>query len=152
MKWHNLFIVLLSLGITACSGGKEHTGDEENVETALPESGHEVTVMTLQTSDFSHELISNGKLTACQSANLRFESAEPVVAIWVKNGDRVTKGQKLAELASFRLSNKAFQAKDALDRATLEMQDVLIGQGYAPEDSAKTPPATLQLARTRSGY
>jgi RND family efflux transporter MFP subunit len=32
------------------------------------------------------------------------------------------------------------------------MQDVLIGQGYAPEDSAKTPPATLQLARTRSGY
>jgi RND family efflux transporter MFP subunit len=32
------------------------------------------------------------------------------------------------------------------------MQDVLIGQGYAPEDTARTPPAILQLAQTRSGY
>jgi RND family efflux transporter MFP subunit len=153
MKLSNLFIMTLPLmGIAACSESKNHMEEEGNVEILLPEAGNGVTVATLQLSDFNHELISNGKLTSGKSADLRFESAEPIAAVWVKNGDWVTQGQKLAELASFRLSNKAFQAKDALDKARLEMQDVLIGQGYTPEDSAQTPPATLQLARTRSGY
>jgi RND family efflux transporter MFP subunit len=153
MKPYNLFIaILLLMGVAACSGGKRQAGEEQSVETLLPEAHSEVTTMSLLLSDFNHELISNGKLEAGRTAGLRFESVEPVAAIWVKNGDWVTKGQKLAELATFRLANRTFQAKDALDRARLEMQDVLIGQGYAPEDSARTPPATLQLARTRSGY
>ncbi|MDR1645580.1 MAG: efflux RND transporter periplasmic adaptor subunit [Tannerellaceae bacterium] len=154
MKFSNFLIVIMWLltGVAACSGSKDRAEEEQNVETLLPETGNGVTVETLQLSDFNHELVSNGKLASGKSADLHFESAEPLAAVWVKNGDWVTQGQKLAELASFRLSNKAFQAKDALDRARLEMQDVLIGQGYTPADSAQTPPATLQLARTRSGY
>jgi RND family efflux transporter MFP subunit len=143
-------LTLLTL-LAACSGGKQESG-EGNVETILPESSGEVSIMTLERTNFHHELVSNGKLTALQYADLRFESAEPVAAVWVKNGDRVTKGQKLAELETFRLSNRTAQAKDALDRARLDMQDVLIGQGYAPADSAATPAGTMQLARTRSGY
>lgn len=84
--------------------------------------------------------------------DLRFESAEPIARIYVKNGDRVNKGQKIAELATFRLTNKTAQAKDALEKARLELKDVLIGQGYMLEDSAKVPPATLNLARVKSGY
>jgi RND family efflux transporter MFP subunit len=151
--YENMFFAALLIAVvTACTGSNDKSGDDENVETLLPESGNGVTVATLRLEDFNHELISNGKLIAAQSADLRFESAEPIAAVWVKNGDWVTKGQKLAELATFRLSNRTFQAKDALDRASLEMQDVLIGQGYEPEDSAQTPPATLKLAQTRSGY
>ncbi|MDR1919489.1 MAG: efflux RND transporter periplasmic adaptor subunit [Tannerellaceae bacterium] len=153
MKPYNLFItILLLMLIAACSGGKDKSEEEAKVETLLPESHNGVTTMPLLLSDFKHELISNGKLEAGRTAGLRFESAEAIAAVWVKNGDWVSKGQKLAELETFRLANRTFQAKDALDRAKLEMQDVLIGQGYAPEDSARTPPATLQLARTRSGY
>ena len=145
--------LLLLLLAAACSGGKEKSGeDEETLETILPESSSEVQIMTLQRTDFYHELVSNGKLTASQYADLRFETAEPVAAIWVKNGDYVVKGQKLAELATFRLSNRTAQAKDALDKARLELQDVLIGQGYAPADSGKAPAGIMQLARTRSGY
>lgn len=51
-----------------------------------------------------------------------------VAHIYVKNGDRVQRGQKLAELDKFRLSNKLAQAKDGLEKARLELQDVLIGQ------------------------
>jgi RND family efflux transporter MFP subunit len=108
--------------------------------------------MTLASTDFQHELISNGKLSARRHADLLFESAELIAAIHVKNGDRVSPGQTLAELATFRLTNKTALAKDALDKATLELQDVLIGQGFALEDSAKAPPATMQLVRTKSGY
>ena len=70
----------------------------------------------------------------------------------MKNGDPVRKGQKLAELDKFRLKNKTAQAKDALDKAELELQDVLIGQGYPVGDASKVPADIMKLARVRSGY
>lgn len=151
MKYYNLFAILMMAGMMACSGEKKVA--EESVGTVLPdEEASEVTVMILKLTDFNHELISNGKLSARKYADLKFESAEPIAKIYVKNGDRVTKGQKLAELSTFRLANKTAQAKDALERAKLELQDVLIGQGYKLEDSTKVPPATMQLVKVKSGY
>lgn len=152
MKYYQLFAMLVLAGMLACSGEKSEKDAEESVETVLPDETNEVTVMKLELTDFNHELISNGKLSARNFVDLKFESAEPIAKIYVKNGDRVTKGQKLAELATFRLANKAAQAKDALERAKLELQDVLIGQGYKLEDSTKVPPATMQLVRVKSGY
>ena len=59
---------------------------------------------------------------------------------------------KLAEQDAFKLKNQVDQALDALEKAKLEMQDVLIGQGYMLADSAKVPAATRRLARLKSGY
>lgn len=153
MSHRYLAILSLLFAMLACGGGKPD-GDaaEESVETILPEATNEVTTQLLKSTEFHHELISNGKLAARESAELRFESTEPIARIFVKNGERVRKGQKIAELAPFRLANKTAQAKDALERARLELQDVLIGQGYLLEDSAKVPPAILKLARIKSGY
>lgn len=153
MKYYNLFVILFLAGMVACSGEKkEDNAQEESVETVLPDEANEVTIMTLATTDFNHELVSNGKLSAHHFVDLKFESAEPVATIYVKNGDRVTKGQKLAELSLFRLNNKLAQTKSSLDNAKLELQDVLIGQGYKWEDSARVPAATMQLAKVKSGY
>lgn len=63
---------------------------------------------------FNHELVSNGKISARGMADLRFESGEVIAHIWVKNGDRVRKGQKLAELDKFKLDNQLSQSEDAL--------------------------------------
>lgn len=154
MKYYNLLALLLLSGmIMGCGGEKKDAGtDEESIETVLPDETNEVTVMALEEGNFYHELISNGKLSARKHVDLRFESAEPIAAIYVKNGDKVIKGQKLASLSTFRLINKLDLAKDALERAKLELQDVLIGQGYMLADSAKVPEATMQLVRTKSGY
>ena len=153
MRYYNLFVILFLAGMISCSGEtKEGDTKEESIETALPDEKNEVTVMTLQSTDFNHELVSNGKLSAHNYVDLKFESSEPIAAIYVKNGDRVTKGQKLAELSLFRITNRAAQAKSSFDNAKLELQDVLIGQGYALEDSAKVPEATMKLARIKSGY
>ena len=116
MKYYKLFAILILAGMMACSGEKKEKGSEESIETVLPDETNEVTVMKLNTTDFNHELISNGKLSARNFVDLKFESAEPIAKIYVKNGDRVTKGQKLAELSTFRLANKTAQAKDALER------------------------------------
>lgn len=153
MNTHNvryLFGLAMML-LTACSGkGKEEP--EQGVATVLPNEKNEVTIQILKRQTFEHELVSNGKVVAGGLADLRFETAEVVAHIYVKNGDRVHKGQKLAELDKFRLANRTAQAKNALEKAKLELQDVLIGQGYPVEDASKIPNDIMRLARVKSGY
>ena len=113
----------------------------------------EVSVMTLKKQAFEHELVSNGKVEAKRYAALQFRTTtEPVARIYVKNGDRVKKGQKIAELDLFALQNKLTQAEYTLEQARLEMQDVLIGQGYAPDRMEAVPEEVKKLAATKSGY
>lgn len=153
MRYYEPFILTLLFLLCSCGGGeKEADVSQETVKVVLPEKDAEVTVMTLKTTDFQHELISNGRLSARRRVELRFESAEPIARIYVRNGDKVHKGDKIAELDTFRLANKTAQARDALEKARLELKDVLIGQGYSPDDESRVPPATLKLARVRSGY
>jgi hypothetical protein len=44
------------------------------------------------------------------------------------------------------------QSSLALNKTGLELQDVLIGMGFAPADSLSIPPGKMELAKTRSGY
>lgn len=126
--------------------------EKEGVETVLPSLPNEVTVMTLKKQVFHHELVSNGKVVAKDYADLYFRTSEVVADVWVKNGDRVRKGQKIAQLDLFKLNNTLAQHKNSLAQATLEMQDVLIGQGYAPDNLEAVPADVLELAKVKSGY
>lgn len=142
----------MAVCLAACSGEKKETTEKEGVETVLPALPNEVTVMTLKKRVFNHELISNGKVTAKEYADLYFRSTEVVADVWVKNGDRVSRGQKIARLDLFKLNNTLAQAQNSLSQATLEMQDVLIGQGYAPDKPEAVPADVLELAQVKSGY
>ncbi len=148
----SLLALCLALALLTSCGGGQKDAEEKGVSTVLPDSKNEVTVVKLVRQDFQHELVSNGKVSAQSVANLNFESGGVVAHIFVKNGDAVRKGQKLAELDKFRLTNKLAQAKDALERAKLDLQDVLIGQGYPAGDTSKVPVETMQLAKVKSGY
>lgn len=152
-NYYSRYILCLSLAmLTACSDKKKEDASKEGVATVLPDIKNEVAVMKLAKQPFQHELVSNGKVTAKGLADLRFESSEVVAHIYVKNGDRVRQGQKLAELDKFRLTNKLAQTKDALERARLELQDVLIGQGYPADKLNSVPTEVMQLAKVKSGY
>ena len=144
--------LLLAISFTACSGEKKETTEKEGVETVLPSLPNEVTVMPLKKQVFNHELISNGKVTAQDYADLYFRTSEVVANVWVKNGDIVRKGQKIAQLDLFKLNNTLVQNKNSLAQATLEMQDVLIGQGYAPDNLKVIPADVLELAKVKSWY
>lgn len=141
----------LCLLILSCSTKKEEQA-EENVSTVLPSEIDEVRVMRLDYVDFPLELIANGTISARNKADLKFQTLENIAAIYVKNGDKVVKGQKLAMLDPFKLQNQMAQARDNLDRARLELQDVLIGQGYSLSDTATIPQNVLQLAKVKSNY
>lgn len=93
-------MLLLAAGIwSGCSEENKDASEKEGVATVLPAQVAEVSVMTLKKQAFEHELVSNGKVEAKRYAALQFRTTtEPVARIYVKNGDRVKKGQKIAEL------------------------------------------------------
>lgn len=138
--------------LVSCDSDKNKTDEKEGVATVLPSQTNEVTVMKLKKTTFNHELVSNGKVSARNYADLSFSSQEVIAQVLVRNGDHVRKGQKLASLDLFKLNNALVQCKNALAQATLEMQDVLIGQGYAPDHIKAIPADVLKLAKVKSGY
>lgn len=138
--------------LMACSGASTQQTEQEGVATVLPSQTNEVTVEKLTLREFNHELVSNGKVTASQYADLYFRSTETVAQVWVKNGQRVRRGDRLAQLDLQRLNNKLAQQENALAQASLEMKDVLIGQGYAPDQLERVPDELMKLATVKSGY
>lgn len=145
-------IVLVGLCIVFSCKTENTQQKEGAVQQPLPESSTEVTVMALQSKPFTHELVSNGKIHATQMVGLKFKSNEKIVRILVKNGDNVTQGQAIAALDVFSFQNKLQQAQDDVSRARLELQDMLIGQGFKLKDSANIPPQTMELLKIKSGY
>jgi len=111
-----------------------------------------VEIMVLQPTTFQKELVSNGKLTAHRKSVLKFYIGEELTTLNVKNGDRVEKGQVIARLRQDRLKQALKQAEIQLDRAELEMKDILISQGFQLEDSVNIPAGIFESARLRSGY
>ena len=107
-------LLLFGLFLFSCCVEKKRENIEETVSTVIPEKTNEVTFITLTKQSFNHELISNGKITARGIADLRFQSLEIIAHIYVKNGDRVRKGQRIAELDKFRLGNKLTQSKELM--------------------------------------
>lgn len=110
-----------------------------------------VKTMKLEESEITHDIVSNGKIAACESADLYFRSSEPVSELWVKEGQRVKRGQQLARLDLFKLESERTKLISTRDRARLEMQDVLIGQGYDPSRISEIPDDVVRLACVRSG-
>ena len=157
VHWRCFAGIWLLAGLFGC-GQKDNakSGEgEESVETVLQSEVVVVRTETLRTIDFEHEIVSNGRISAQQVAELRFVATagrNVPVKIFVQNGASVAAGTPIAMLDTFLLSNSYLQAADILQKAYLDLQDVLIGQGYSLADSASIPPEVFKLASIRSGY
>lgn len=130
---------------------KDVTGQEKEA-SMFSDKPTEVKVKAIQKQLFNYELLSNGTVQAGRKANLKFQSSEVVTQIYVKNGQRVKKGEKLASLDVFKLKNALMQAKDNFERSKLELQDILIGQGYALADQHNIPEQVMKIAKVRCSY
>ncbi|MDR1950992.1 MAG: efflux RND transporter periplasmic adaptor subunit [Bacteroidales bacterium] len=146
-------IVLLFL-LHACTGNTSETSQAQQAaeSSEIDDLPEEVSVQRLDYADFNYELISNGIIASIRKAELRFQSSEIIRKIYVRNGQFVEAGQPLAELDKFRLEIALKQAVEALERARLDLQEVLIGQGYSLNDSANIPPNVMRLAKIRSNF
>lgn len=145
-----LFVLVLLMG---CSPKKEkEVGTDEELKSSQSDQPTEVNVKVLKWEVFHYELVSNGRIRAQKKADLKFQTSGIVTNIYVQNGDKVVKGQKLASLDVFRLKKELEQARDNLERAKLDLQDVLIGQGYSPKNMEAIPAEVLNIAKVKSNY
>ncbi|MBO5445417.1 MAG: efflux RND transporter periplasmic adaptor subunit [Muribaculaceae bacterium] len=153
----NILILLPAMILAAAcshSGGSESDtarhGDNDAIGVSSGKIA-EVTAIELKPSVFNHEIVSNGHVTASGKADVNFQAQGVISAVYVKNGQRVEKGQKLGALDTYKIENQLEKERNAVAAATLEMQDVLIGQGYDPEHTENVPQEMMRLARLRSG-
>lgn len=111
-----------------------------------------VTVDTLSRRDFMQELISNGRMVAARRSTLSFPAAGTIAEVCVRNGEQVGAGALIARLDTTECAHQLRKAQLTLEKARLEFYDVLVGQGYALQDTLTPPAEVVRLARIRSGY
>jgi len=150
-NFNQLFLFILLVFSVACSS-KPKEAVAEQVQTKLAEEQAQVKVVKLTRTAFAREILANGTVAASHKSDLYFQTNEVVTRIFVRNGERVVKGQKIAQLDLFKLTNALQQASDNLEKSKLELQNVLIGQGYSLKDSALVPKDIMRIAKTRSNF
>lgn len=138
------FIATVIAAMTSCSNGGNGAAEKDAVDT--------VKVETLKRGTFDEPFTAQGKVKASKYADLAFETSLPIKAVYVRNGQSVTSGQRIAELDMFKMSNAIEQAKKQVEQARLNMQDVIISQGYDPDKPQTVPENIKQLAQVKSGY
>ncbi len=147
----NLLFLIVLVSIISCN--PKRTGKEELLrKNQFVNEQNPVEIMVLQRSSFKKELVSNGKLKARRKSILTFKISEELVKLPVKNGDFVKAGQVIARLKQEKPAQDLEQAKMKLAKARLDLQDILIGQGYDLNDSIHVPKEILEVAMVRSGY
>ncbi len=101
------FLIVFTLFITTACTNKPNASAEVNKE-ALPEEKNTVEVITLEEKDFLKEIVSNGKLSASQQAELYFEVSGSIASINVQNGNTISEDQVIAD---FFLSNNGLSSQ-----------------------------------------
>ena len=135
-----LYLLAVELAFYSCHSSPSPTDEvqagalDSASVTATQHKQEPIETTVLQGKTFYQELAGNGKVTASRSAEVRFKTVERIAHVWVRNGQRVQAGQKLAELDKFRLKRSLAQAKDNLEQSRLNLQDILIGRGFSLEE------------------
>lgn len=144
-----IFIILL-LSCFGCKSNlkKESVADKQT----LIKENLVVKTQVLEQSSFKKQLVANGKLKALKKGDLSFLQSGTITNIHAANGKKVSKGDVIAELdkTSFKENLKTSQIN--LEKTKFEMEDMLIGLGINPEDSASLSKEKLMLVKIKSGY
>ena len=154
MNLKNTLKMMLLVGLGACTTKPQQTAIQQEpipmVETTQPVT-EEVNI-PIESRTVVHSLTGSGKVKAANYTDLYFRSQEQIAHVYVKNGARVSKGQKLADLDMYTFQSNLRQSEIGLEQAYLELQDILIGQGYDPDKLDAVPADMMKLARIKSGY
>ena len=143
-----LFTVLL---LFSCSNTEKKTSADP-AKRQYTEQQNPVEITILQKGTFRKELVNNGKLVALRKSELQFRVGEQLERLSFRNGDAIKAGQIIADLNPFTYRQQLGNAQIQLKKTRLEMQNVLIGQGYNTMDSTEIPPHIYEMASVRSGF
>lgn len=144
-------LVAMALALSSCGRASKNMESDDSKLQYAPELT-EVETITLTRGSFPLQLISNGKLSATQRSSLNFRQGGMLTKVNYPNGASVPKGAVIAEIDRTDQLSALESARIDLERATLELKDVLIGLGYDASDISAVPEDVMKLASVRSGY
>ncbi len=157
MKYFNC-VLLLSLmiaifSLNGCTPSSAKASDEKVASKSYVEKQEiKVTSDVVKRSTFSKELISNGKLAAKEKAIIPFEVNEQISEVRVIEGQHLKKGTLIAAVNAFTFKKRKKDAKNTFNKALIDLEDLLLGYGYALKDTAKVSVNILKMCRIRSGF
>ena len=145
--WISLTIVLL---LTAC---RQQSNQNDSQDTKISSDTISQAMVSRQASDSTalSSFQTMGKVVAAHYADMKFEISLPVLRMMVHNGDHVRQGQLLAEQDATRQTNAVEQHQREIEQANIQMQDVIISQGYDPEHMENVPQRVRHIAEVKSG-
>lgn len=147
----SLFILSIAASLLAgCQRGGSGSISSDSSISSIPSNPSDPSDSSLS-SPATISFQTMGKVIASRYADVKFEAALPVLRVLVHNGDLVRQGQLLAELNPYKYSNAVEQSLKEIDQARLQMQDVIISQGYDPEQMDKVPQRVRHIAEVKSG-
>jgi RND family efflux transporter MFP subunit len=150
----HLISALIAVIFYACSISQ--AGDAEEANTArlshIEPVATEVGTVPVQKGAFELELISNGKLEAQRRAVVPFAVQEQIIDVSVREGQSIAAGQTLGKVEPFTFQKRLSDAENAYQQALIDLEDRLLGHGYALSDTASVPPNILEMALIRSNY
>jgi RND family efflux transporter MFP subunit len=146
---NKIWILSSILLLTACQQqGKAGDSPETSDTTVIATSQDANTTATGSTAPVFQTM---GKVVAARYADVKFETVLPVTRVMVRNGDRVRQGQLLAVQDSRRQENAVEQHQREIEQARLQMQEVIISQGYDPDQMDRVPQRVRHIAEVKSG-
>ena len=141
--------MLTVASLTSCKTSEEDNREEMARRSSVRDAVS-VSTVELKKSTFYHELVSNGKVFAKSTATVPFRVDGTIEKIYVRNGDKVSKGTLLAELEDFNYRIQYEKAQQQLEKASIEFKDDLI-TFHGSEDTIDLSPDMLRMSKIRSG-
>lgn len=152
MKIPNLILLVsgMLLLVSSCKT-KQEDNREEMARRSSVRDAVTVSTVELKRTTFYHELVSNGKVYARNISTVPFRVDGIIEKIYVKNGDRVQKGQLLAGLEDFNYRMQYEKATQQLERAEIEFKDDLISF-HGSLDTTGLSSEMIRMTKIRSGF
>ena len=148
------FILPLTLLLLACNGKEKQKKEDE--QYARIEQQDEKTIVKAQVARedrFNLELVSNGKAEANRKATLNFDVADVVKKVNVKNGDRIRKGDIIAEVDDEKAKQTLEDALLSLKKAVLDLKLSIINEGFKTlDDTIKLTALRKEAMYLQCGY
>jgi len=150
MRIQNIIIGLFGIALVGCMGVKS----EEKVYSKIENKKEVVKVKTIKSriDKFRLELVCNGKAEAKKKASLKFETDDIINSVKVCNGDRVKRGQLLASVDTYKSSQLLKTADLNVRKAKLELQNLVLSNGYKFKDTADISEKKFDIMKLKSGY
>lgn len=149
MTYRYLILVLTSLVLLSSCKTEEQDNREEMARRTSKRDAVTVSTIELKRSTFYHELVSNGKVYAKSIAAVPFRVEGTIEKVYVQNGQKVEKGQLLAQIEDFTYRMQLEKAMQALEKAKINFEDYLLSDSRT--DTSGLDPRKAETWRIRSG-